>query len=414
MNLGFQAMGAGLLLQATGRCRLGSDVRFLPAAQVSVRIERGIEGLASLEHHWRQLAAQLVPSRFIHAYEWQQAYLQHLETSPASVRYITFMAGGEAVAIFPLRYLRRSVGRLNLRLWALPSHPHLVLGEPLISPAWASPELIRRLLNALDTKCGLPWDALHLPNLMADSVTLRLLAGGEVPRSQIETTGSSMFFEVPDLSTALARCSGAFKRNLRRQGKKLAQRGEVSLRIAAEGEALEAAFGEFLRLEASGWKGADGRASAISLHPRLRGFYRTLMSGFARHGACRISLLELNGVAIAAQFCLVADGTLYIQKIAYDEAWHAEAPGSQLLYRMLEQCCADPAITQLSLVTGPQWAVGRWNPESHAVREAHIFNTTWRGLGGLAMRRFKTAVWLPAQQRWTRLRQPASGDEASV
>jgi hypothetical protein len=134
------------------------------------------------------------------------------------------------------------------------------------------------------------------------------------------------------------------------------------------------------------------------------GFYRELKERFSRVEGSLISLLKIDDVTIAAQFCLQVGDVLYIQKIAYDEAWHAEAPGNQLLYQLLEHCCQHPGIRQLSLVTAPAWAIGRWNPASEQVWEAYVFKACPRGLGGLAMRRFKTQLAWPAQALWERAR----------
>jgi len=405
-------------IQATGNGTLmygGSAASPVPATGlrsthlIEERVGHGLAELLCLEEHWRALALNSVRSRFIHTFEWQLAYLQNLENHPDATYYVSFFANGRAIAIFPLRRIRRSVGHIPQWLWELPTHPHLILGEPLIAPEWADADLIRRLIETLDRCPNLPWDALHLPNLLEDSLVMRLLQAKSLPRTHLEQTGQSMFFHCGDLNQALANCSSQFKRNLRRQGKKLAQRGVVSFSLVGQGAELDAAFADFLRLEASGWKGESGKASAISLHAHLLGFYGELKARFSRRGGCLISLLKLDGVAIAAQFCLLVDGIVYIQKIAYDEAWHAEAPGNQLLYRLLEYCCAEPSIRQLSLVTAPSWAFGRWNPDHLQVWEAYVFRASPRGLGGLAMRRFKHRLGGPAQALWARTRAALQG-----
>ena len=114
-----------------------------------------------------------------------------------------------------------------------------------------------------------------------------------------------------------------------------------------------------------------------------------MRDGFGWEDCCLIALLKLDGVAIAAQFCLLAGSTLSIQKIAYDEAWHAEAPGQQLMRDMLDYACANPAISRLSLLTAPVWARGRWNPETRDVWEAYFFNHRPRSLLACALRRNK-------------------------
>lgn len=373
--------------------------RLAVSDQLEVRAGQGLGELLHLEKHWRALVASMPQASFIHAFDWQYAYQQHLEPHPDSIQYFSFFDHDRAVAIFPLRRVRRLVGRILLWLWELPTHAHLVLADPLISPECDVARLIRRLIKMLNTLPYSPWNALHLPNLLEDSLIIRRRLPETLPWAYLEKTGQSMYFECADMVGALARSSSQFKRNLRRQGKKLAQRGVVTFTLARQGEALDAAYADFLRLEASGWKGHGGQASAIALYPRLRDFYGALKERFAASGDCLISLLKLNDVAIAAQFCLLAGGTLYIQKITYDEAFSAEGPGNQLMFKLLEHCCDEPGISQLSLVTGPAWAKGRWNPLSRDVSEVYVFRPGWRGFSGLVMRRFKQQIWAPALAR---------------
>ncbi len=372
------------------------------ASRIEVRVGKGCAALQVLESDWRMLTALLPNASFIHSFDWQWAWLAHLEPDPAAIHYVSMYDQGQPIAIFPLRRLRRSVGNIKLWMWELPTHPHLVLCDPLIAPQWPAYILIRRLVKLLNQQMTQPWDALHLPNMLGDSVAMRSQLAATLRWTHQEKMGQSMYFECGDLDTALADCSGSFKRNLRRQGKKLAQQGAVTMTMARTGSELDTAFAEFLRLEASGWKGDEGKSSAIALHPHLLGFYTELKVRFAATGTCLISLLKLDDVAIAAQFCLFAGDTLYIQKIAYDEAWHAEAPGSLLLYRLLEYACHDPRIKRLSLVAGPAWAVGRWNPQAQDIWEVHVFKPSLGGLCGFAMRRFKQHVWVPVRSRYER------------
>lgn len=372
------------------------------ASRIEVRVGTGCDALQGLESDWRMLAALLPHASFIHSFDWQRAWLAHLEPDPATIHYVSMYDQGQPIALFPLRRLRRSVGTIKLWMWVLPTHPHLVLCDALMAPQWPAHVLIRRLVKLLNQQMMQTWDALHLPNMPGDSVTMRSRLGATLRWTHEEKTGQSMYFECNSLDSALADCSNSFKRNLRRQGKKLAQQGAVTLTLARSGGDLDATFAEFLRLEASGWKGEEGKSSAIALHAHLLGFYTELKTRFAATDDCLISLLKLDGVAIAAQFCLLAGGTLYIQKIAYDETWHAEAPGNLLLYRLLEYACRDARIQRLSLVTGPAWAVGRWNPQAQDVWEVHVFKPSLGGLCRFAMRRFKQQVWMPVRSRYLR------------
>jgi CelD/BcsL family acetyltransferase involved in cellulose biosynthesis len=356
---------------------------------VTLDVVQGLEGLTALRDDWAALAQIVTDGRFHHQYAWYLSYLRHLEQDPASVHFFSFYRDGRPAAIFPLRWTQGSVAGIKLRLWELPSHLHMDLCDALIAPEEDGASLIPQLVDALGRRTGRAWDALHLPNLLDDAMALRALRAAPLPRVRLTRTGQSMYFPCADMDTAMRNASKDFKRNLRRQRRKLEQRGHVEVSLTQDREALHEAFSEFLNVEASGWKGGDGRGSAITLHPHLVSFYRDLLAESPPGNRCSINLVKLDGKAIAAQYCLICGKRASLLKIAYDEAFSAEAPGQQLLHEMLAHCCSSAAIDELSLVTGPPWAVGRWNPESHDVWTAHVFNLTPRALVAYTLTRLK-------------------------
>ena len=383
--------------------------RSLEASAIDVRVTQGVAGLMGLERDWNTLLASQLETSFSQSFAWQMACVRHLPGAVQDVHFFSFYADGRVIGIFPLRRVLHSVGGISLWLWALPTHAHISLIDPLIAPDIDAAPLIHRLSEALNQRGSLPWHGLHLPNLPGNSALLRSLLAHRPAMSMIENMGQSMYFDCRDIETAMRNCSSAFRRNLRRQRKKLEQHGKVTLSLARRGPELEAAFIDFLRLEASGWKGEEGKGSAIRLHPYLMGFYTELRDGFGWEDGCHIFLLKLDGVAVAAQFCLLAGGTLSIQKIAYDQTWQAEAPGSLLMRETLDYACADPTIHRLSLVTAPNWAKGRWNPECIDVQEIHVFNRRPRSLLAAALRWGKhrfAEPWQKIRQQLTRTAPP--------
>lgn len=371
-------------------------------SSLEIRVARGLEGLLSLETEWRHLAASLPEQGFMHTFGWLLAYLEHLEPNPESLHFFAFYAAGRLVAVFPLHHRRRLVFGIPLWFWELPTHPHLVLGDALIAPNQDAGALVRQLRYHLAEQQGQPWDVLHLPDILEDSCAMAALRDAGLPRTIYAPGGVSMYFPCPDMDTALATTKKEYRRNLRRQRKKLAESGVVTMTLAQQGEVLDIAFAEFLRLEASGWKGKKGRGSAILLHPRVYRFYSTLKDQFSREARCLIFLLRLDDTAIAAQFCLLAGHTLYLTKIAYDEAWQVGAPGNQLLYEVLEYCCAREDIHRLSLVTGPRWAVPNWHPPSTRLWDVCVVRASLPGLVYFAARRFKSHIVAPALKAWKR------------
>jgi len=362
----------------------------LPAEDktLEVRIGFGLDELGMLAGGWTALTQQRANGRFHHLLSWQASHLKHLERRHASVCFFSFYRHGALVAIVPLRLTWRRVMGLPLRLWELPYHSHVPLCDVVLADREQASEVFAALVRTLNT-IDADWDAVCFPRLLEDSNALGAVRSERLPRSVTIRTGRSMYFPCRSLETALQNASGDFKRNLRRQRKKLDQQGHVAITIAEDPLALDAAFADFLRLEASGWKGNAG--SAIRLQPHLVNFYRELLQPLAADARCIIARLSLNGSAIAAQFGLLAGRTLYLLKIAYDETFSPMAPGSQLLHEVLRYCCDSPEIDQLSLVTGPAWAANRWNPDAMPVWDAYVFNASLSGLGCYLAKRVKLA-----------------------
>lgn len=87
----------------------------------------------------------------------------------------------------------------------------------------------------------------------------------------------------------------------------------------------EAAVADFLRLEASGWKGSRGTAmGSIPAHAR---FFREMCGGFARQGRLQLFTLAVDGRPIAMVCALRAGDRLFTFKMAYDDDWSRWSPG---------------------------------------------------------------------------------------
>ncbi len=361
-------------------------------SNIEVRSCRGIGGLAALEKDWTSITASLTNCHFHHTFAWHLSYLRNLEPADQAVHFFSFFRKDKPIAIFPLRRVRRCVLGIPLRIWELPSHDHLNFCDFIIADNEDSDELLRLLVRTLDRRIDLAWDALYLPRLPEDSTSVSAIRRGSLSRVVLSQTGKSMRFCSNDLETSIRNTSAHFRRNLRRQRKKLDALGRVEVLFAQDRKDLDRAFEEFVRVEASGWKGANGTGSAIMLDSKLVQFYKDLIGSQAGDKRCLITLLKLDGVAIAAQFCVITRSTLYLLKIAYNEAFSKAGPGSQLLYELLQYCCASPSITHVSLVSAPAWAIGRWNPDIQDVWDAYVFNSNWLGMVSFAAKRLKLVV----------------------
>ena len=122
-------------------------------------------------------------------------------------------------------------------------------------------------------------------------------------------------------------------RDVRRRRRKLEELGEVTLEISDGSERLEDLLAEGFRLEASGWKAAEGTAIVSSRETQR--FYEAIARWSAERGWLRLFFLRVGGRAIAFQLALEHGRTHYFLKGGYDPDDSAYSPGKLLLHATL-------------------------------------------------------------------------------
>jgi len=265
--------------------------------------------------------------------------------------------------------------RLKRHRFNSPMHDHLTLGDALVSPSLNPAERCTALQQALKLGGDTQWDW-QLCNVPERSELARCV-GDDPAWHQREIRQSAWF----DLRGGQAPGSGKLRRNLKRLRFKLQEQGHLRAQWLTRHDELQEAMGHFTALEASGWKGEQGEATAIANDPSLKQFYEQLLNPQFSGLQPLIALLWLDDQCIAAQYALQTGSCLSLLKIAYDESFSDFSPGSLLL-----QDTAEHAMTQnlatLSLVTSPLWAK-RWHPLTEPVWHlTHYADNT----GGHALR----------------------------
>jgi CelD/BcsL family acetyltransferase involved in cellulose biosynthesis len=118
--------------------------------------------------------------------------------------------------------------------------------------------------------------------------------------------------------------SNNLRRNMARRRRRLEEQGPVSFETHVSGEGLNRAVREFLRIEASGWKGKRG--TALDCTGRTRAFALAAFGG-AEPGFCRADLLTVSDKSIAAAVTVFSGSTGFTVKTAYDESYAAMSAG---------------------------------------------------------------------------------------
>ncbi len=135
-----------------------------------------------------------------------------------------------------------------------------------------------------------------------------------------------------------AKPSSAFKADLRRRNRRLAEQGAVQFDVYDGSRGLDELLIQAWELEAAGWKGQLG--TAVAAHASTRNFYAEIARRAAPRGQLRLFFLRLAGAPIAFFFALEQRHVLYLLKGGFDPAQGRMSPSQLLLERVIEYSSA--------------------------------------------------------------------------
>ena len=124
--------------------------------------------------------------------------------------------------------------------------------------------------------------------------------------------------------------------------RRLEERGALRFETLQAGDDPTPWLDDFLRLEQAGWKGRRGTAIACDRHQTA--FVKRALACFHAQGRLRFWRLVLDERPLATLFGFIDGATLWLGKIAYDEAEGKHSPGLLLTIEATRDILADPAI----------------------------------------------------------------------
>ncbi len=334
-----------------------------------VTLHHGPAGLRRIEAAWRTLEEAMPGAPFHSGYQWHRAWLEALEPRADEVMFAVFEAGDHCRGILPLLAETASAPRWQPRVLEVPRRTGMDLSAVTMAPGqrladwWPA---LRRALKAASTGSFI----IRLTGVPLEPASLAPLAGMET-RMITRVQNHRCWFDCRRSHEAItAGYTTRLKKILRRGHRKLAALGPLTLRRHHGREAIDAAYPEFLRLEASGWKAEGG--TALAQDTRSRRFHETFL--FADDGArLQINLLLAGETAVAAQLCARQGGTLSLMKIAHDQALAKASPGSVLLDLLLQHGCDTATCETIDLITGQPW-MENWGAARTEVADLWLFD----------------------------------------
>jgi CelD/BcsL family acetyltransferase involved in cellulose biosynthesis len=281
---------------------------------------------------WDELAARAVEPNPFYAPAAVLAALRHLAPAGQPAFLVvrghdsdTSEFGGAWCGFFPfMRFARyRGLWLPNLRLL---THDYCFLRVPLVRADCVADVLRHAFAWLAQSGCALVELADQIGDgVYADALAAQLRASGG--HAWLLSSHARAFLRrAPTSETYLRQAiSGSKLKELRRQERRLREKGELRFESVPANGDVDLAIDEFLALERGGWKGAQG--TAMACRPADSAFFRELLRHAWRADQLRIIALRLDGRAVAMKCNFLAPPGSFAFKIAYAEELAAYSPG---------------------------------------------------------------------------------------
>lgn len=255
---------------------------------------------------------------------------------------------GRALGMLPMKRERVYYGR-PLPHWRNWMHANCFLGAPLVR-AGHEAEFWHALFAWLDTAATLPM-FFHLAGMPLETALAVALddcltgAGRAGPRRRgrtVHVVERAMLASSLDPQTYLENALSTKRRKeLRRQRRRLEECGSVTTEYLRDESGLQSWIAAFLALEAAGWKGENGTATADD--PAKAAIFTQALHAAAEGGKLERRSLLLDGIPLAMLASFRTPPAAFSYKTAFDENYARFSPGVLLQLENLDTL-SDPAI----------------------------------------------------------------------
>jgi CelD/BcsL family acetyltransferase involved in cellulose biosynthesis len=307
---------------------------------------RDFAKLAPIAGEWRALAARALEPNVFYEPAFALAAARVFGHDAGAILVWSGAEPRRLLGFFPARIEKRRYG-VNLPILVGWTHPYGPFGVPLVDREAAEP-IAAAWLAHLAADAALPGLVL-LPYLSVDdqfaAVLGTIVRRARMPTADFDRHDRALLAPRGDRSLYVEHALAQRQhKELRRHWRRLSETGAVLFTAATEPAAVAAAMEDFFALEANGWKGRAGTATAESTD--LNTFIRSAVSGLAAEGRVSIDRTLVDGRAIAATIILRSGRCAWFWKIAYDGTFARFSPGVMLSVVITDELVDDASVAR--------------------------------------------------------------------
>lgn len=303
-----------------------SAARFgMPAGRIQAVSWQTLEA-PEIRLAWDALAECATEPNPFHESWYLLPALRALDPS-GSVKVLRFEADGELAGLLPVQHETRYYR------WPIPQlctwiHGNCFQGAPLVARGLER-AFWRAFLAWADAHAGSAL-FLHLAQVplqgpLFEALQAVLAEQGRLAGLVHREERAMLASNLSDEAYYEASMSGKKRKELRRQFARLSEQGELTFERRDDDAHLARWTEDFLALEHSGWKGAQG--SALSSHQATARLFKEALFGAASRGRLERLTLSLDGAPIAMLANFITAPGAYSYKTAFDERFARYSPG---------------------------------------------------------------------------------------
>lgn len=320
------------------------------------------DGFFDLGPEWDALASNALEENAYYAPRYSRALLRFID-GEREVRALAVRRGRRLIGLLPYvsqRWRWAGLQEVNVG-WAT---PYTFSTTPLVDADFAD-EAVSALVDAM-TEEGQRRRYWLLPDSNLDGPVLAALRNElrarNMPSTELNAFDRAVLHVGVDFEQHMRdHVSAKRRRELGRSRKRLAALGDLSYRSHASGPGLDRAIEDFLRVEATGWKGERGTALDCTENGRQFAFAAFGSGGPDPIG--RADALYLGERAIAVSLAIQTGRTAFTVKCAYDETYRPQGAGL-----LLEEDVIRDVLT------------GKWaDCLDSAAQPDHVIQSLWNG-----------------------------------
>lgn len=305
-----------------------------------------ITGIAPLRREFDDLGKVALDPNPFFAFDYLRAMARHLSANTKVHLLLLRDANGKLRGVFPLQVEGIRTGKI-LPVISLYVTPYSTCGVPLIDRHFG-PEALTAFFDAIRERDDFP-GVIHIPEYYADCKFATLL------EQFVGESGLKIAYE-ESIARPVAQGGKTFeaylqnvsrnqKKARRNRLRKLQNSGPISFEtVRCDQPGYQEAFDEFLKLEASGWKGKSGTALLSNKTTKL--FADEALAAPGSSPAVEVSTLRLDGRAIASCVNCISQNRYYSLKSAYDEDYAQYGPGGVLDFELLRRFFEDSRMEE--------------------------------------------------------------------